>query len=128
MDLQRSTGLTTVIDLRGQEEINQEPVSLYGEAGIRYHNVPFIGGSLNQKPELDLVRGFTCMGEFYLYQLRDQGIVPAADHSGAGNHRGDAQLCRPVPSAVARDRTGILAAFISASLGVTDSYNGGRHR
>ncbi len=120
MDLQRSTGLTTVIDLRGQEEINQEPVSLYGEAGIRYHNVPFIGGSLNQKPELDLVSGFTCMGEFYLYLLRDpeyrQQIIQALEIIAEPHNHAVLFHC-----AVGKDRTGILAAFIYSILGVTDS-------
>jgi protein tyrosine/serine phosphatase len=61
-----------VIDLRTPREPNkQREISLLGEMGARYHNVPFRPDSPDYvKHETELFRDATDMGELYLYRIR----------------------------------------------------------
>jgi len=117
-DLRRATGVITVIDLRAEMEIKREPVDLYAGAGIRYLNVPLIGGNI-QEPEPEFTGRFTCMGEFYLQLMRDAGyrerIIRALEIIAEPDNHAVLFHC-----AVGKDRTGILAAFIYSILGVAD--------
>lgn len=118
-DLRQATGVMTVIDLRAEVEIKREPVDLYAGAGIRYLNVPFIGGDIQQEPEPEFIGRFTCMGEFYLQLMQDTGyrerIIKALEIIAEPDNHAVLFHC-----AVGKDRTGILAAFIYSILGVAD--------
>jgi protein-tyrosine phosphatase len=115
-------GIKTVIDLRTptEQEQQQEKV-LLREIWAEYYNVPFRPDNPNYylEEELELYKGVANMGEVYLYRFRRGsfgkrvleciGIMAATEshslifHCGAG-----------------KDRTGMLAAILLASLGVAD--------
>jgi protein-tyrosine phosphatase len=61
-----------VIDLRTpREPIKQREISLLGEIGAQYHNVPFRPDSPDYlKHETELFREATDLGELYLYRIR----------------------------------------------------------
>ena len=118
-ELREAIGLTTVLDLRSEYEIKPERRDLFLESGVRYENVPFLGGSIEREEERELLDGFTNMGQFYLYLLRDdvykdkviralEVIADPANHSVLFH------------CAVGKDRTGILSAFVYSILGVPD--------
>ena len=119
--LKQETGLVSVLDLRGDTEIQQEKVKLLTEGGIRYHNVPLIAGGRGPGSDDDaaIFARYTSMGEFYLFLLGHEefGIKLAAALeiiADAENH--------PVlfHCTVGKDRTGILAAAVLNILGVAD--------
>jgi protein-tyrosine phosphatase len=118
--LKETIGLGTVLDLRSSGEIKSDRVNLYQEAGIRYHNVPFLTKDSNFPGEDDeLYKRFSNMGQFYALLLADKQFgekVVAALKIVADleNH--------PVlfHCTVGKDRTGILAGIILSVLGVDD--------
>jgi len=110
-----------VIDLgTPREATRQREISLLGELGARYHNVPFRPDSPDYvKHEMELFRDATDMGELYLSRIRppeygkrlvnsleliaDRNNHPLVFHCSAG-----------------KDRTGVLAAMLLAATGVID--------
>jgi len=70
--LQEDIRPRVVIDLRTpREPIKQREISLLGEMGARYHNVPFRPDSPDYlKQETELFRDATDLGELYLYRIR----------------------------------------------------------
>jgi len=68
-----------VIDLRTPRELTkQREISLLGEVGARYHNVPFRPDSSDYlKHETELFRDATDLAELYLYRIRppDEDII-----------------------------------------------------
>ena len=110
-----------VIDLRTPTEpIKQREISLLGEVGARYHNVPFRPTAPDyDENEAVLFRVGTDMGELYLYRIRHpefgkrlvESLELIADRS---NH--------PLVfhCSVGKDRTGLLAAMLLAAVGVMD--------
>jgi protein-tyrosine phosphatase len=115
-------GIKAVIDLRTPtEQEQQQEKALLGETGAEYYNVPFRPDNPNYylEEELELYKRVTNMGEVYLYRFsrgslgkRVQECIsmiaalenhPLVFHCGAG-----------------KDRTGMLAAILLATLGVAD--------
>jgi protein-tyrosine phosphatase len=106
--------LTSVINLRSNKAGQEKEVSLLNDAGIKYFNTPFFS---YQQEELSY--DFTNMGEAFLFRIRQQEYakpilaaleiiadpknLPLLFHCGAG-----------------KDRSGLLAAFTLAVLGVAD--------
>jgi protein-tyrosine phosphatase len=116
-DLQRlkeEFKLTSVINLRRNKAGQQQEVALLNSAGIKYFSTPFFD---YQQEELNY--NFTNMGEAFLFRIRHQEYakpiiaaleiiadtknLPLLFHCGAG-----------------KDRSGLLAAFTLAVLGVAD--------
>src|SRR6266545_2689928 len=77
-----------VIDLgTPREPTKQREISLLGEMGARYHNVPFRPDSSDYlKHETELFRDATDMGEVYLYRIRQpefgKRLVDSLEHAG----------------------------------------------
>jgi protein tyrosine/serine phosphatase len=64
--LKEEIKLTSVIDLRGNKELQQlKEVSLLSDAGIKYFNVPFISYAREE-----LHHHFSNMGEAYLFRIK----------------------------------------------------------
>lgn len=110
-----------VIDLRTPREPNkQREISLLGEMGARYHNVPF-------KPELpdyvkqetELFRDATDLGALYLYRIRQpelgKRLVDSLELIADRNNHPLVFHCT-----VGKDRTGVLAAMLLGAAGVMD--------
>jgi protein-tyrosine phosphatase len=111
-----------VIDLGTPRESNkQREISLLGEMGARYHNIPFRPDSLDYlKQETELFRDSTDMGELYLYRIRqpefgkrlvdsleliaDRNNHPLVFHCRAG--RQDRRARGHAPGGCGRDRRG----------------------
>lgn len=110
-----------VIDLRTpREPIKQREISLLGEMGARYHNVPFRPDSPDYvKQETELFRDATDMGELYLYRIRQpefgKRLVDSLDLIADRNNHPLVFHC-----SVGKDRTGVLAAMLLAAAGVID--------
>ena len=100
-------GLATVVDLRGEREVERWGRGLLGERSLRYVHVPIT----------DVTRGFGSMSTYYidmltrrahdvvglLRRLLEPGALPAVVHCEAG--------C---------DRTGVVAAVVLGLVGVPD--------
>jgi len=110
-----------VIDLgTPREPIKQREISLLGEMGARYHNVPFRPDSLDYlKHETELFRDATDMGQVYLYRIRPpefgKRLVDSLELIADRNNHPLVFHCR-----VGKDRTGVLAAMLLAAAGVMD--------
>ena len=110
-----------VIDLRTPREPNkQREISLLGEMGARYHNVPFRPDSPDYvKQETELFRDATDMGELYLYRIRQpefgKRLVDSLELIADRNNHPLVFHC-----SVGKDRTGVLAAMLLTAAGVID--------
>lgn len=110
-----------VIDLgTPREATRQREISLLGELGARYHNVPFRPDSLDYlKQETELFRDATDLGELYLYHIRHpefgKRLVDSLELIADRNNHPLVFHCR-----VGKDRTGVLAAMLLAAAGVMD--------
>jgi protein-tyrosine phosphatase len=110
-----------VIDLRSpREPIKQREISLLGEVGGRYHNVPFRPDSPDYvKQETELFRDATDMGELYLYRIRQpefgKRLVDSLELIADRNNHPLVFHC-----SAGKDRTGVLAAMLLAAAGVID--------
>ena len=110
-----------VIDLRTpREPIKQREISLLGEVGARYHNVPFRPDSPDYlKHETELFRDATDLGELYLYRIRQpqfgKRLVDSLELIVDRNNHPLVFHC-----SVGKDRTGVLAAMLLAAAGVMD--------
>jgi protein tyrosine/serine phosphatase len=110
-----------VIDLRTPSESSkQREISLLGEIGARYHNVPFQPASPDYvKQETELFRDATDLGELYLYRIRQpkfgKGLVDSLELIADRNNHPLVFHC-----SVGKDRTGVLAAMLLAAAGVID--------
>ena len=110
-----------VIDLgTPREATRQREISLLGELGARYHNVPFRPDSLDYlKQETELFRDATDLGELYLYRIRHpefgKRLVDSLELIADRNNHPLVFHCR-----VGKDRTGVLAAMLLAAAGVMD--------
>ena len=110
-----------VIDLGTPREPNkQQEISLLGEMGARYHNVPFRPDSLDYlKQETELFSDATDMGEVYLYRIRQpefgKRLVDSLELIADRTNHPLVFHCR-----VGKDRTGVLAALLLAAAGVID--------
>ncbi len=120
-DLDRLTGeigLTSVIDLRSNLEVERQGIGLLSETDIRYHNISFIAGG-NREEDERLFRELTNMGEFYLHLVRKsefgERIVAALEIIAEPENHPLVFHC-----AIGKDRTGILAAILLSILGVED--------
>jgi protein-tyrosine phosphatase len=110
-----------VIDLGTPREPNkQREISLLGEMGARYHNVPFRPDSLDYlKQETELFRDATDMGELYLHRIRQpefgKRLVNSLELIADRTNHPLVFHCR-----AGKDRTGVLAALLLAAAGVID--------
>jgi protein-tyrosine phosphatase len=110
-----------VIDLgTPREATRQREISLLGELGARYHNVPFRPDSLDYlKQETELFRDATDLGELYLYRIRHpefgKRLVDSLELIADRNNHPLVFHCR-----VGKDRTGVLTAMLLAAAGVMD--------
>ena len=110
-----------VIDLRTpREPTRQRELSLLGEVGARYHNVPFRPESLDYvRLEIERFRDATDMGELYLYRIRQpefgKRLVDSLELIADRNNHPLVFHC-----SVGKDRTGVLAAMLLAAAGVID--------
>ena len=117
--LREETGLISVIDLRNATELERQGIGSLNELGFQYYNVPLITDSRDSNKEIELLRGYTNMGEVYLFYIR---------HKEIGRRVVEVLriIAKPVNHpvvfhcAAGKDRTGILAAIVLSVLGVTD--------
>jgi len=111
----------TVIDLRTSRELTkQREISLLGEVGARYQNVPFRPDSSDYlKQETELFRDATDLGELYLYRIHrpefGKRLGDALELIADRNNHPLVFHC-----SVGKDRTGVLAAMLLAAAGVID--------
>jgi len=111
----------TVIDLRApREPIKQREISLLGEVGARYHNIPFRPDSADyHRREMELFRDATDVGELYLYRIRQpeygKRLVDSLELIADRNNHPLVFHC-----SAGKDRTGVLAAMVLAAAGVID--------
>jgi protein tyrosine/serine phosphatase len=110
-----------VIDLRTpREPTRQRELSLLGEVGARYHNVPFRPESLDYvRLEIERFRDATDLGELYLCRIRQpefgKRLVDSLELIADRSNHPLVFHC-----SVGKDRTGVLAAMLLAAAGVMD--------
>jgi protein-tyrosine phosphatase len=117
--LKEEIGLTSVLDLRSNFEIEQQGVGLVSESGFRYHNVSLITDGGDRNANEQRYRNFTDMGEFYSYLVRQNEfvelIIEALDVIAQAENHPLIFHC-----SAGKDRSGILAAILLSVLGVAD--------
>jgi protein-tyrosine phosphatase len=118
----KEIGIKTVIDLSTPAgQLQQQEKALLGEIGAEYYNVPFRPDNPNYylEEELELYKNVTNMGEVYLYRFRrgtfGKRVLECLEMMAAQENHPLVFHC-----GVGKDRTGMLAAILLASLGVTD--------
>ena len=110
-----------VIDLRTPRELTkQREISLLGEVGARYHNVPFRPNSPDDvKQETELFRDATDLAELYMHRICHlefgKRLVGSLELIADRNNHPLVFHC-----SVGKDRTGVLAAMLLAAAGVID--------
>jgi protein-tyrosine phosphatase len=105
-------GVKTVIDLRGEDEIETHKNPLADEDFCQYHNIPFITERVS---DITLSSYEFSMGDFYVDLLEQKndhvkGIFDAIDQAEEG--------CIVFHCAAGKDRTGILAMLLLGLAGV----------
>lgn len=117
--LKKEIGLTSVLDLRSNFEIEQHGVGLVSESGFRYYNVSLITDGGDRKANERRYKNFTDMGEFYSHLVRQNAFVElmieALDVIAQAENHPLIFHC-----SAGKDRTGILAAILLSVLGVAD--------
>lgn len=117
--LTREIGLASVIDLRSAFERERQGIGLLAEASIRYHAISFLIDGGDRKGDERRFRGFSSMGEFYVYLTGKkefgQRIIDALEIIAEVENHPLVFHC-----AIGKDRTGILAAVLLSALGVED--------
>ena len=111
-------GLTTVVDLRSNMEVERQEVKPLSETDIKYHNISFIAGGDREEDER-LFKAMTNMGQFYLHLIEHEQfggrIVQALEVIAEPDNYPLVFHC-----AIGKDRTGILAGVLLSVLGVSD--------
>jgi protein-tyrosine phosphatase len=117
--LREEIGLTSVIDLRSNFEIERQGLGLIAEAGIRYYNVSFIADGGDREANERRYKECSNMGEFYLQLVRQKEfgkrIIEALEVIAEPKNHPLVFHC-----AIGKDRTGILAAILLSVLDVAD--------
>ncbi len=115
--LKEKIGLTSVLDLRSNLEINQHGLGLITESGFNYFNVSLISDGGDREGNIRRYQNINDMGQFYLRLAAQkdfsQGIVQSLEIiADPANH--------PLVfhCSAGKDRTGVLAAILLNSLDV----------
>lgn len=118
--LTEELAIKTVIDLRDEMETERHGIGPLAEAGVTYHQVPFLAGGKNVAEDRAVFRTVSNMGEFYLHLIRRPGfgkqMLAALEIIADPDNHPVVFHC-----AVGKDRTGILAAVLLDVLGVDDN-------
>lgn len=114
----KAYGVTTVIDLRGEDEIQKHPNPLAHEDFCEYHNKPFITLQVSDITQhvADVARSLenVFMGDFYVDLLeRSEVIKEIMDVIGQAE-----EGCVLFHCQAGKDRTGILAMLLLGLAGV----------
>jgi protein-tyrosine phosphatase len=104
-------GVKTVIDLRGEDEIETHKNPLSEEDFCHYHNIPFITGRVS---DITLSTYEISMGDFYVDLLEQNDSVKRIFDVIAQAEEG----CIVFHCQAGKDRTGILAMLLLALAGV----------
>lgn len=99
--------ITTIVDLRSDEELARQPDQLAGLEGFEYHHCPLVGIEKLPNLEADIGRGYFNAMDSRVYVGRAMQIIAAAPggvlyHCTAG-----------------KDRTGILSMLLLSLAGVS---------
>jgi protein-tyrosine phosphatase len=117
--LREEIGLTSVIDLRSNIEIEKQGVGTLSESGIKYYNVSFISDGGDKEANERRYKECSNMGEFYLQLVRQKEfgkrIIEALEVIAKPENHPLVFHC-----AIGKDRTGILAAILLSVLDVAD--------
>lgn len=102
----RDNGVTTIVDLRSEEEISAKPCCLAGQAGFRYVHLPVAGGG-------DTPRSLAHLYMVYRQMLDEtmEKIIDTIMNAGSNV----LYFCT-----AGKDRTGVVSAVILKRLGFSD--------
>ncbi len=120
MKVKEEIGLTSVIDLRNAREglEQRQEISLMNKIGAKYCYVPLNTNS-DRRKDRELSLKFSNMGEVYLYRIGNkeygQRLVEALEIIADPNNHQLVFHC-----VAGKDRSGVLAALVLGTLGVTD--------
>jgi protein-tyrosine phosphatase len=113
--LAREAGIEVVLDLRSDQEVEERPLTTIEQAGVTVHRIPVLDG-LHADAESFEWQDLTLVG---LYQLMLErcadGFVAATRLVADSSHHPLVFQC-----AAGKDRTGVLAALVLATLGVDE--------
>ncbi|CAM3716748.1 tyrosine-protein phosphatase [Marinicrinis lubricantis] len=104
-------GVTTVIDLRGEDEMQTHPNPLAGESFCTYHNIPLI---TRQVSEMERPAEDAFIGDFYIELLDHHAAVKRIFDTIADAPEG----CVLFHCQAGKDRTGVLAMLLLGLAGV----------
>jgi protein tyrosine/serine phosphatase len=113
--LAAEAGIEVVLDLRSDQEVEERPLTTIEQAGVTVRRIPVLDG-LHADAESFEWRDLTLVG---LYQLMLErcadGFVSATRMVADSSHHPLVFQC-----AAGKDRTGVLAALVLATLGVDE--------
>ena len=111
MDFLKEYGVRTVIDLRGEDEIQMHPNPLEVEDFCNYHNIPFI---TQQVTDITWSQDKIFMGDFYVDLLEQNKALNRIFEVIAQAEDG----CIVFHCMAGKDRTGVLAMLLLGVAGV----------
>jgi protein-tyrosine phosphatase len=111
MDFLKEYGVKTVIDLRGEDEIQTHPNPLSEEVFCEYHNIPFI---TKQVTDITFSLDNIFMGDFYVDLLEQNQALKRIFEVIAQAEDG----CIVFHCMAGKDRTGVLAMLLLGLAGV----------
>jgi protein-tyrosine phosphatase len=116
--IEKEIGLTSIIDLRTSKEAEQYGKRGFSEAGIRYTNIPLMGGG-NKKEEARWLKECTNLGEFYLHIISEKKF-PKQMTAVLKMIADPKNYPLVFHCAIGKDRTGILSAILLSILEIDD--------
>lgn len=115
----KELGISVIIDLRSDFEIERQGLGKVASPGIVHRNVSFVREGGKKETNDRQLAGITHMGELYLNMVREPGfgekVVEALEIVAGCNGSPLVFHCF-----AGKDRTGIMAAAVLGSLNVTD--------
>lgn len=99
-------GVTSVLDLRSNQECESQPDAVLNEDGIIHYHIPFMVGDLDNI--MDQVGTGLDLKEFYLQLLKNQNKVKTIMETIANDPGG----CMLFHCAGGKDRTGVLSMLL----------------
>jgi protein-tyrosine phosphatase len=117
--LKEELGLSSVLDLRSNFEIEQQGIGLLSNSDIKYYNISLISDGGDEEANRRRYQGLSDMGELYtkLTRQKDFGqlIIESLEIIAESTNHPLVFHC-----SAGKDRTGILAAIILSILRVAD--------
>jgi len=117
--LKNDLQIATVVDLRGESDIDADWIDRLTATGFKHYNIPLAIHGFSKEDTLKILNQFTCIGQTYSFVARfeeyGKAIVEALKIFAESRNYPLVFHC-----SAGKDRTGILAAILLSTIGVVE--------